>query len=360
MKKILSILLIQITVLFSFTALAMAQTGVFKGKDAAYWIERLNKKEAEENKQNQTRWYAAYALGEIGPEASGAVDALGERLLDPAEYEYTRAACAWALGRIQNEKAVDILAQALQSKMNAVRISAAQSLGLFGSKGGSAADSLKAILTGKSPEDDSTEKDSSETAPKLIPAVKAACAAALWKISEVNSENATLASTTLLEMLKMNSTQNRIAALSELVVLAKNPQMDFAPFHKTLALLFEKSSNDDIARDCGAILMAKGQNSLIEVLLKNENAFVRRRALRTICQAAEAGKTTQNDQAGYVLPTEQILPLAQDENAQVRVWAVRALGLVINNPEVESVVVKAVDDEDIYVKKAARRALNKL
>ena len=339
------------TLLTLFSTILFAQEVTFNDNDVSYWTARLTQTESTENLQNRTRWYAGYALGEIGPQAASAVDALCERLLDIKEYEYTRAVCAWALGRIQDKKAVPALTEALKSKMNAVRICTAQALGAFGTEAESAAESLSALLDGK-PLDGSEPESGDAPQSELIEPVKAAVAAALWKVAPADSPNAQKGKDALLAMLKKNSTLNRIAALSELILLAQDDSKDMSSFYKTMAVLLEKSSSDDIARDCGAILMIKKQFDSVHGLLANESDVVRYRALRAICLYKENGVVDD-----YTIPVENVLPLAEAEDAKTRVWAIRALGLAMDNPDAESAVVKAVEDEDVYVKKTARKAL---
>ncbi|MBR0237747.1 MAG: HEAT repeat domain-containing protein [Thermoguttaceae bacterium] len=347
------------TLLTLFSTILFAQEGTFNGKDAAYWTGRLTKTESTENLQNRTRWYAGYALGEIGTPAASAVDALCERLLDVKEYEYTRAVCAWALGRIQDKNAVPALTEALKSKMDAVRICTAQSLGAFGTEAGSAAESLSALLDGKSLDGSEPEPGDAPQS-ELIEPVKAAVAAALWKVAPTDSPSAQKGKDALLAMLKKNSTLNRIAALSELISLAQDDDKDLSDFYRTMTILLEKSSSDDIARDCGTILMLKKQYDAVHGLLANENDVARRRALRAICLYKEKG--IAND---YTIPVERVLPLAESEDALIRVWTIRTLGLSMDKLEsesdafkaVESAIVKAVEDENVYVKKAARKAL---
>ena len=177
-------------------------------------------------------------------------------------------------------------------------------------------------------------------------------ATALWKVAPADSPSAQKGKDALLGMLKKNSTLNRIAALSELILLAQDDSKDLSDFYKTMAILLEKSSSDDIARDCGTILMLKKQHDAVHGLLANENDVARRRALRAICLYKEKG--IAND---YTIPVESVLPLAESEDAKTRVWAIRALGLAMDNADAESAVVKAVEDENVYVKKTARKAL---
>ena len=348
------------TLLTLFSTILFAQEGTFNGKDAAYWTAQLTKTESTANLQNRTRWYAGYALGEIGTPAASAVDPLCERLLDVTEYEYTRAVCARALGRIQDKKAIPALTEALKSKMDAVLFSTAQALGSFGTEAPSAAEALSALLDGKTLGGSESESGEASQSAELSEPVKAAIAAALWKVAPADSPNAQKGKDVLLAMLKKNSTLNRIAALSELLSLAQDDSKDLSDFYKILAILLEKSSSDDIARDCGMILMLKKQFDPVHKLLANENSVAQRRALRSICLYKEKG--IDND---YTIPVESVLPLAESEDALIRVWTIRTLGLSMDKLEsdsdafkaVESAIVKAVEDENVYVKKAARKAL---
>lgn len=82
----------------------------------------------------QARWYAVYALGQLGPAARAATGPLLKLLAKADEDEYVCGGAAWALGRIgqHDAKIVDALAAALKSDMLSVRVNAAEALGSFG------------------------------------------------------------------------------------------------------------------------------------------------------------------------------------------------------------------------------------
>src|SRR3712207_5375447 len=89
---------------------------------------------ALKSENQQVRWRAASALGEIGAEASAAVPALMVTLQD--EDEYIRRISAYALGKIGPEAsaAVPILIDALQDEDRNLRIVVAYALGKIGSE----------------------------------------------------------------------------------------------------------------------------------------------------------------------------------------------------------------------------------
>ncbi|MEE8450652.1 MAG: HEAT repeat domain-containing protein, partial [Thermoguttaceae bacterium] len=131
------------------------------GKPAQHWIDQLS------SDQVQTRWYATYALGQIGAEMnsegtdetvdlSAAVGPLTEILADPdrIQLEYVRGGAAWALGRIgpmsldeaATRNVVRRLIEALDSQLVSVRRNAPIALGNFGEAADPAVDRLVGLL----------------------------------------------------------------------------------------------------------------------------------------------------------------------------------------------------------------------
>jgi len=98
---------------------------VYHGRDASQWAGDLGSADFA------TRWYAAYALGQMGSKAGDAVPALERVLANLDEDEYVRGGAAWALGRLGPKAgaAVPRLTQTLASKHVSVRRNAAQALG---------------------------------------------------------------------------------------------------------------------------------------------------------------------------------------------------------------------------------------
>ena len=152
----------------SATALGQPEAS-WRGKPVAHWIGQL----ADDDRQ--ARWYATYALGQIGPAAAAAVEPLADMLADRAQYEYVRGGAAWAIGRIgiiadadriEPQKIVRLLIKTLRSDHISVRRNAPAALGNIGQPALSAVEPLIELL-----EDDD-------------PQVRVNAAVALWKISQ--------------------------------------------------------------------------------------------------------------------------------------------------------------------------------
>jgi HEAT repeat protein len=119
----------------------------WEGRPTEHWTRQL----AEEDVR--ARWYAAYALGQIGPEARAAVEPLMKILENPREHEYVRGNAAWALGRIGPgaEAAVPLLVETLSSRHLSVRRNAPLALGRMGSAAKDAAPRLRELLSDQDP-----------------------------------------------------------------------------------------------------------------------------------------------------------------------------------------------------------------
>ena len=137
------------------------------------------------------RWYAAHALGQLGPAAAEAVTPLQTRLLEEAE-EYQRGAAAWALGRIgpAARPAIPVLIESLGSEKHAsVRRNSAWALGQFGPAARGAVPGLVKLLDDEDP------------------VVRVQAAAALWRI-----DHHPKAAPKLLEMLRAHDGTGSFAA----------------------------------------------------------------------------------------------------------------------------------------------------
>ena len=123
------------------------EPAVWEGKTVRQWADQLTDADL------RIRWYATYALGQIGPPAAKAAEPLLKILEDQArtEHEYVRVTAAWSLGRIgsTDEATVSVLAKTLKSTLPAVRRGSAEALGRLGPAGKPAAgDLLKALEDG--------------------------------------------------------------------------------------------------------------------------------------------------------------------------------------------------------------------
>ena len=141
---------------------ARADEGPPPGQPAA--LARLTRQLTDDD--IRVRWYAVYALGQLGHEAAAADQALIRTLQNLGEDEYVRGGAAWALGRIgaADAPAVSALSGALRSKLNSVRRHAAEALGQLGPPSRAAVAPLLAVLQDNDP------------------AVRIEAAVALWRI----------------------------------------------------------------------------------------------------------------------------------------------------------------------------------
>jgi len=141
-------------VLLAFSPLAWAAHPSNELRDSvAIRTERLLDDLASDDVRN--RWYAAYRLGQIGPEAKSpsVVGALTRILENRTDHEYVRDMAAWSLGRIQasTPEAISTLETALQSTLPSVRRAAAEALGAIGPPAKTAVSSLTEVLGDKDP-----------------------------------------------------------------------------------------------------------------------------------------------------------------------------------------------------------------
>jgi HEAT repeat protein len=169
------------TTQFTFWASLLLATAVIAAEPEPRWHGRSARQWAQQliGDDLRTRWYAAYALGEMGPDAAMAVDALTKILANPSEYEYLRGGSAWALGRIGPGAAssVPLLTEALASHHVSVRRNAAWALGAMGPVGKPAVEQLRKL----SKDDDAT--------------VRVNATAALWRIQRESEAIMALANT---------------------------------------------------------------------------------------------------------------------------------------------------------------------
>ena len=113
----------------SAAAPARAEDAEFRGKPVEHWVGQL------QDPDIRARWYAAYALGQIGPAAADASPALVKVLENKGQYEYVRGMAAWALGRIgvADQPVIDMLGEGLRSEYHvSVRRNSARALGALG------------------------------------------------------------------------------------------------------------------------------------------------------------------------------------------------------------------------------------
>ena len=142
-----------------------------RAESAQHWTEQLAAADFRD------RWYAAYMLGTLGPDAAAAVPTLHKVLEKKAEHEYVRGMAAWALGRIgpAAETEIPLLAETMHSRGHlAVRRASVESLGNFGAAAKPVVPELVKLLT----DDDATTRVNTAVAlwkidrhPKAVPAL---------------------------------------------------------------------------------------------------------------------------------------------------------------------------------------------
>jgi len=272
------------------------QPAVYRSRTAGEWAAQLADKEI------RVRWYATYALGQLGPQADAAVEPLMGVLKNLGEDEYVRGGAAWALGRIgpTARPAVPLLMETLKSKGHiSVRRSSAAALGNLGPAAKPAIAGLEAALG-----------DSDAT-------VRVSAAAALWRI-----DGHAQAIPTLVEMLRRRSDS----------VPSDSLPSDPLPYEAAVAL-------GDLGADSEPAVSA-----LVEAL-GHADRDVARAAARSLAQIGPAA-----------VPALQ--EALKHGDANVRGSAVEALGW-LGKPSVPN-LIDALKDKSDAVRRAAARALGRL
>ena len=301
------------------TAAAMAQpAGSWQGKTARQWADQLT------NPDIRARWYACYVLGQLGPQASEAVEPLQKVLQQRSEQEYVRGNAAWALGRIAPgaEAAIPLLMETIYSKGHiSVRRNSVEALGNLGVAAKRAVPDLLKLLG---------DED-------LVTRVNAAVA--LWKI-----DHHPQAVPALVEMLRHGTPPAPYEAAVALGRLGAKPEV-VAPalieaFHQPDA---------DVRRAAARSLGQLGRTAL--------------RALRdkkALDDPDEDARSTVVEAMGWMGP-DGVKPLVNalgDKSPAVRRAAARALGqLGAAARSAEPSLVEVVNDPNELVRKAAATAL---
>ena len=268
------------------------QAATWQGKSVRQWADRL----AEEDVRAQ--WYAAYALGRLGPQSGTAVEPLLEILDDRSRDEYVRGCAAWALGRIGSdvETVVELLTETLRSKHLSVRRNSPRALGNLGAAARPAIPRLVELLEDQDP------------------AVRAGAAAALWKIDR--HPNAIPA---LVEMTRRREGAGPYQAVVALGQVASQTE-EVVP-----ALVAALGHTDpDVRRAAARSLGRIGPPAIpaLNQVLADSDQEVRRSAVEAL------------GWIGYPLGAAAVPTLIEalrDSDQQVRQSAARALGRVRSN-----------------------------
>ncbi len=289
------------------------QETTWQGKTVQTWTAEL----ADED--IRVRWYAAYALGQIGPEAAAAVEPLADVLRDDP-HEYVRDGAAWALGRIgpAAEPAIEALGKTLRSNLPSIRRNSARALGRLGPAAKSLIPDLAEML-----------RDRDAT-------VRVNAAAALWQIDR-RSE----AISALVQMTRGGEGPGAFEAVSVLGRLGLPPETAIPVLAEAL-----RHASADVRRAAARSLGQVGPDAVaaIRPLLSDPDEEVRRGAVEAM---------------GWIGPATvpEMIAALKNENPSVRRAAARALGRF--GPaarEAEEALTGAFDDPDQRVRETAYRA----
>lgn len=288
------------------------------GRTAQQWIEQL----ADED--IRARWYATYAIGQIGPAASEAVEPLMEILRNRSEYEYVRGGAAWAIGRMgpAAEEAVPLLIETLQSKHVSVIRNAPRALGNIGPVAKPAVEPLLDMLD----QEDAT--------------ARAAAAVAVWQIDR--HPKALLALEKMLAAGKDSQPHQAAVALARL-----GPEAGPAAAALVKAL---GHADADTARAAVGALAGMGNVAIapLEKALASPREQVRGNAVEAL------GKI-----GAQAVPA--IIEALADSSPAVRRAAARGLArLGVEAKAAESALIRAVNDPVEEVRNAAAKALAKV
>jgi len=241
-----------------------AEPATFSGKTVDQWADQLL-----QSKDPRKKWYAAYALGQIGPKAAAAVEPLATfvRTIGPKEEEYARAGSAWALGQIGPgaADAVPALAETLGvTTLPSIRRNIPRALGRIGEPARPAVPALLAVLD-----------DPDQT-------VATGAAIALWRI-----EKHPRAMPAILDMLKQPAGPAPFLAAKALGEMEDVPVETVAP-SLTAAL---RHPQGDVRRAAARSLGQIGAPTLpaVRAALANSDVATRSAALSALVWFGELG-----------------------------------------------------------------------
>ena len=321
---LLTLALPAIVLVLTPVALSAEPPAVFEGKTARQWADQLEKSKVDDIR---TRWYATYALGQMGPQAGEVVGVLHTVLDEIPNNEYVRGNAAWALGRIgaKAEPEIPFLTEKMRTTtLLSVRRNTVEALGNLGPAAKPSVGELVKMLGNE------------DTVTRVNAAV------ALWQI-----DHHAKAVPALIELLRSGAAPGPYQAAVALGRLGAEPD------HAAAALIDA---------------------------LRQSDADVRRAAARSIGQLGRAAFAALKDKKALDDPDEQVRSLVveavgwmgaegvnplikalEDKSPAVRRAAARALGRL--GPEAkaaEPALVDVVSDAKEEVRDAAAKALRRI
>lgn len=271
------------------------------------------------------RWYAAYELGQVGPEAAEAVGPLMTVLENLGGHEHVRGMAAWALGRMgaRAEQAVPVLVGTLGSAHLSVRRNAPLALARIGPPAATpAVPRLVGLLGDPDPE------------------VRVNAAVALWKIDRHERAISTLGA-----MLSGAGP----GAYEAAVALG---QLDAVPERAALGHLVDAFAHrDEIVRRAAARSvggMGNAATASLKTALDDTRDPVRQTAVEAL---------------GWMGPQamDSLIAALRNDSPAVRCLAARALGrMETTAAEAEPALIAALDDPDREVRQAVAWAIGRV
>jgi HEAT repeat protein len=285
----------------------------------------------------EVRYYAAYALGNVGVEAKAAVPALIVTLKD--KDKFVRGAAAKALGEIgvEAKAAVSVLRAALQDPDKDVRSSAAEALGKIGAEAKAAVPALSTALKDK-------DQD-----------VRYYAAYALKEISNEIGTEAKAAVPDLIVALKDKDQDVRKNAAGTLGRIGAEAKVAVPALSTTLkdkdqdVRYYAAYALNEISNEIGA--EAKAAVPDLIVALKDKDQDVRKNAAGTLGRIGAEAKVAVPD----------LITALKDKDQDVRGYAADALGRI--GEEAKAAVpdlIVALKDSDKDVRGDSALALGKM
>jgi len=328
------------------------QEAAWRNKTVRQWAEQLADQDV------RSRWYATYALGQIGPGATEAVGALMRILENRHGHEYVRGSAAWALGRILERRkaeggrrngeegrgkspispppsafvteAVAVLIEALESKHMSVRRNAPEALGNIAQAATAAVPGLVQVLDDEDP------------------TVGASAAMALWKIDRHRK-----AIPALLRMLRQDGGHAAYEAAVALGRLYEPPCPQGGPEADSVVPALVASfrrADADVHRAAARSLGQIGPPAVpaLREALADPDPEVRRSAVEALGRIG-----------GAAVPV--LIEALKNEAPSARRAAARALERLDPVAKAaEAALIEATSDRDPQVRQAAARALGKI
>jgi len=312
-------LLIIFSLLGSSAAALGQEDAAWQGKTAGEWARAL------EDEDQRVQWYAAYALGQLGPDAAEAVEPLIAVLAQRSRNEYVRGNAAWALGRIgvADRAVLDVLIDTMATKVHtSVRRNCPVALGNLGAAAGPAVPALLGLLQ----DEDAT--------------VRVNAAVALWKINR--HEQAIAA---LMEMIRSGPTPAAYRAAGALGRLGAEPDAVAG----ALVQAFHHADRD-VHRSAAKALGQLGPAAIAALKrpLADPDPEVRRSAVEAL---------------GWIGPkaVPDLIAALNNEAPEARRAAARALGRLGGAAKsAEAALIETVNDRNRDVRQAAAKALKNI